>query len=108
MAPEEGAGPLRAIPYDQLNPGVYEVGVTDPVTLPSQFGLVFAEFEQRVLEAEEAGTLPDVQAVMVVEDWQADLKKVTPRIIWTDPESGEQKTYEKHIFLHLDRRRGGE
>jgi len=106
LAPEEGIGPLRAIPYDQLQPGVYEVGVTDPTTLPSDLGLVFVEFEEQVQEAEEAGALPDAQAVMVIEDWQADLKKVTPRIVWTDPESEEQKTYEKHIFLHLDRRRG--
>ncbi len=106
LAPEEGIGPLRAIPYDQLQPGVYEVGVTDPTTLPPDLGLVFVEFEEQVRGAEEAGALPDAQAVMVIEDWQADLKKVTPRIVWTDPESEEQKTYEKHIFLHLDRRRG--
>jgi ubiquinol-cytochrome c reductase cytochrome b subunit len=106
LAPEEGIGPLRAIPYDQLEPGVYEVGVTDSTTLPPELGLVFVEFEDRVLEAEEAGDLPDAQGVIVIEDWQSDLRKVTPRIVWTDPESGEQKTYEKHIFLHLDRRRG--
>ena len=80
--------------------------MTDPTTLPPQFGLVFDEYQTRVLEAEEAGDLPDAQAVMVIEDWQDDLKKVTPRIVWTDPESGEQKTYEKHIFLHRERRRG--
>lgn len=106
LAPEEGIGPLRAIPYDQLQPGVYEVGLTDATELPLQLGLVFVEFEKRVLEAEEAGALPNAEAVMLVEDWQADLKKVTPRIIWTDSESGERKTYEKHIFLHGDRRHG--
>jgi len=106
LAPEEGIGPLRAIPYDQLEPGVYEVGTTDPTTLPPDLGLVFVEFETQVLEAEEGGHLPDAQAVLVIEDWQSNLKKVTPRIVWTDPESEEQKTYEKHIFLHLDRRRG--
>jgi len=108
LAPEEGIGPLRAIPFDQLVPGVYEVGKTDPTTLPPELGLVFAEFEHRIKQAEEAGQLPNVQAVIVIEEWQADLKKVTPRIIWTDPESGEQKTFEKHIFLHRYRRRGGE
>jgi hypothetical protein len=87
---------------------VYEVGQTDPTTLPPQLGLVFIEYEGRVTEAEEAGALPDAQAVMVIEDWQADLKKVTPRIIWTDPESGEQKTYEAHLFLHRERGRGAE
>jgi ubiquinol-cytochrome c reductase cytochrome b subunit len=106
LAPEEGIGSLRAVPYDQLEPGVYEVGVTDPTALPPELGLVFVEFENQVLEAEEAGKLPDALAVIVIEDWQSDLRKVTPRIVWTDLESGEQKTYEKHIFLHLDRRRG--
>jgi quinol-cytochrome oxidoreductase complex cytochrome b subunit len=108
LAPEEGVGPLRAIDFEQLESGVYEVGRTDPTTLPPELALVFIEYEARVNEAEEAGRLPNVQAVMVIEDWQADLKKITPRIIWTDPESGEQKTFEKHIFLHRNRGRGGE
>lgn len=108
LAPEEGLGALRAIPFDELEPGVYEVGTTDATTLPRELAGVFVEFENRVTEAEETGKLPDAQGFMVIEDWQADLKKITPRVIWTDPESGEQKTYEKHIFLHRDRGAGGE
>jgi hypothetical protein len=105
MAPEEGLGPLREISYDELEPGVYQVGQTDATTLPREFAQVFVEFENRVKEAEETGRLPDAQAFMIVEEWQADLKKVTPRIIWNDPESGEEKTYERHIFLHRVRLR---
>jgi ubiquinol-cytochrome c reductase cytochrome b subunit len=108
LAPEEGLGPLRAIPFDQLEPGVYEVGKTDPTTLPRELARVFVEFESRVNEAADTGKLPNAQAVIVIEDWQANLRKVTPRIVWTDPESGEQKTFEHPIFLHRDRRRGGE
>jgi ubiquinol-cytochrome c reductase cytochrome b subunit len=106
MAPEEGLGPLRAIPFDQLEPGAYQVGQTDPTTLPHELGRVFAEYESQVDEAAKAGKLPNAQAFLVIEEWQADLKKVTPRIIWTDPASGQEKTYETHIFLHRDRRRG--
>jgi quinol-cytochrome oxidoreductase complex cytochrome b subunit len=112
MAPEEGTGPLRAIPFDELQPGVYEVGTTEPDKMCNtlDFGCpelvaVFTEFGERINEAEAEGKLPNVQAVLVVEDWQKDLRKVTPRIIWDDPASGEVKTYEKHIFLH--RERGG-
>ncbi|UCC86138.1 MAG: cytochrome bc complex cytochrome b subunit [Anaerolineales bacterium] len=108
LAPEEGVGALREISFEQLEPGIYEVGKTDTTALPPELGLVFIEFERRVNEAEEAGKLPGVQAVMIIEDWQAGLKKVTPRIIWSDPESGDQKTFEKHIFLHRDRGLGGE
>jgi hypothetical protein len=52
----------------------------------------------------EKGDLPDGQAVLVIEDWQSDLRKITPRIIWT--ENGQTQTYEQHIYLH--RNRGGE
>ena len=110
LAPEEGTGPLRAIPYDQLQQGVYEVNVTEANNLcPGlDFGCpeleaVFAEYGERVNEAMEDGRLPDAQAVLLIEEWQAGLKKITPRIVWSDPDTGETKTYERHIFLHQNR-----
>lgn len=112
LAPEEGLGELRAIPFDQLQPGVYEVNQTPTEDLCPEldFGCpeletVFAEYSERVNQAAEKGVLPDFEAVIVIEDWQADLRKVTPRIVWTDSESGDRKTYERHIFLHADRNR---
>ncbi|RME08823.1 MAG: cytochrome bc complex cytochrome b subunit [Anaerolineae bacterium] len=112
LAPEEGLGELRAIPFEQLQPGVYEVNATEPENLCPEmdFGCpaleaVFAEFSERVNEAVEAGKLPEAQAVLVIEAWQADLVKVTPRILWLDPESGTRKSYERHIFLHRDHNR---
>ncbi len=108
LAPEEGVGSLREIPYDQLQAGVYEVNITSTRNLcPSlDFGCpelesVFTEFTNRINEAVENGNLPEVQAVLVIDDWQLDLKKVTPRIVWT--EDGVRKTYERHIFLHRER-----
>ena len=113
LAPEEGVGALREIPFDQLQPGVYEVNSTDPTNMCPEldFGCpqleaVFKEYSERVNEAADMGKLPDVQAVLLIEDWQKDLRKLTPRIVWTDADSGETKTYERHVFLH--RNRGGE
>jgi hypothetical protein len=110
LAPEEGEGELRLIPFDQLQPGVYEVNITKPEKLcPTlDFGCpelekVFGEYTDRVNEAAEAGKLPNVQAVMVIEDWQKDLRKVTPRIVWNDPVTNDTKTYERHIYLHRNR-----
>ncbi len=112
LAPEEGLGELRAVPFEQLRPGFYQVNVDEPANLCPEldFGCpdleaVFAEFSERVNRAAEAGQLPDVEAVLVIEEWQADLVKVTPRIVWSDPETGVQKSYERHIFLHRDRDR---
>ena len=108
LAPEEGTGPLRLVPFDQLQTGVYEVNVTPTEKLcpAMDFGCpdleaVFKDYTQRVNEAAAQGKLPDVQAVLVIEDWQKDLKKVTPRIVWTD--SGQRKSYERQIFLHRER-----
>jgi quinol-cytochrome oxidoreductase complex cytochrome b subunit len=108
LAPEEGVGVLRAIPYDQLRPGVYEVNVTptERMCTDLDFGCpalesVFAEYTERVNVAIEEGDLPEGQAVLVIEDWQMDLKKVTPRIVWQ--EGGTTKTYERQIFLHRNR-----
>lgn len=113
LAPEEGTGPLHRIPFDQLQPGVYEVNLTKPEKMcPNlDFGCpeleeVFGEYTRRINEAADEGKLPNVQAVLVIEDWQKDLRKVTPRIVWNDPVSNEIKTYERHIYLH--RNRGGE
>ena len=110
MMPEEGQGPVREIPYDQLQAGAYEVGVTPGTRMcPNlDFGCpelegVFAEYSRRVAEAEQIGVITDIQALMVIEDWQQDLKKITLRMVYTDSEDGERKTYERHIFRHRER-----
>ncbi len=53
-----------------------------------------------VNESIENGDLPNGEGIMVIEDWQADLKKVTMRILWDDPVSDQGKDYFKHIYLH--------
>jgi ubiquinol-cytochrome c reductase cytochrome b subunit len=118
LAPEEGVGPLRAIPYDQLQPGVYEVGAEVPRDLcPNidygcpELTAVFSEFSERVTEAAtnerlaDYQKLPNANAVMLVEDWQDGLKKATLRITWDDVKSGKKQTYEKYYFLHSERER---
>jgi ubiquinol-cytochrome c reductase cytochrome b subunit len=107
MSPEEGHGPLQAVPYDQLQQGFYIVNETPTENLCPEldFGCpklegFFSLFSHRVNEVIDSGTLPDGDAVIVIENWQADLKKITMRITWDDPETGERKTYERHIFIH--------
>jgi ubiquinol-cytochrome c reductase cytochrome b subunit len=110
MAPEEGVGPLREIPFDQIQKGSYEVGVTPADNMcPNldygcpQFEEFFTNFSWRVDQAVKGGLLPKgAQAILLVEDWQENLKKITMRMVWT-VEDGKTKTYERHIFLHRER-----
>jgi ubiquinol-cytochrome c reductase cytochrome b subunit len=110
LAPEEGTGPLRSVPFEELYPGVYEVNVTQPVRMCPQldFGCpqleaVFDEFTRKVNAAEESGLLPNARAYLTIEMWQHDLKRVVPLILWDDPETGEPREYDKQIFLHEHR-----
>jgi len=110
MAPEEGVGPLRQVPFDQLVAGSYEVGVTPTVDMcPTldfgcpQFEEVFQFYGNYVDEMVAHGRLAeDNQAFMIIEDWQENLKKITMRILWQN-EEGTTSAYERHIFLHAER-----
>jgi hypothetical protein len=126
LAPEEGLGPLREIPHDELLPGIYVVGedygrdlcpglVYQPgfeegneatVIGCPHLTAVFLEFSERLLAAEEAGDLPNLHAEILIEDYQDDLKRVVPRVEWDDPETGERKAYEVHYYMHQEGRRG--
>jgi quinol-cytochrome oxidoreductase complex cytochrome b subunit len=110
MAPEEGTGPLHEVPFDQLQPGVYIVNQTQPEEIcpDMPFGCpaleeLFVEYSNRVNEAEVSGDLPEAEAVLVIEDWQENLRKVTPRITWVESIDGSRQIYSRHIYLHRDR-----
>jgi quinol-cytochrome oxidoreductase complex cytochrome b subunit len=100
LAPEEGLEGLRAVPFDEIPVGVYAAGKTDVSALPPAFGRVFAGFADRIQAARELGHLPEARGLLVVEDWQADLRRVTVRIGWSDPTEGSAKTYERSLYLH--------
>jgi len=105
LAPEEGIGELRAIPYDQLVPGVYWVGETNTEDMPPAFAAVFEEFSARVQEKVDEGELPQAEAMFYVTNWQPDVKRLKIRIEWLDPDTSAPKDYEHEFFLSRDRRR---
>jgi hypothetical protein len=128
LAPEEGEGPLREIPYqelegrqaefivgtdygDDLCPGLaYQPdphGDVNNVTIGCpHLTAVFEQFSERLLAAEADGRLPDLDAKLTVEQFQADMVKVTPHVEWTDPVTGDPKMYEHTYFLHAERAHG--
>lgn len=126
LAPEEGLGELREIPYAELVPGVYTVGEDDPSEICKfredgytgytdekgdfivgcpQFSAVFAEFSERLLEAEEEGKLPNMEATFTIEIFGPNLKRVVPHVFWNDSKSGAAKDYSVEFFRHENGKR---
>lgn len=100
LAPEEGDGPLHLVPYDDLVPGVYQVSQTDAGTLPLPLAEFFRQYEAAV---EDASAMPGAEAYMLVEERQPNLKAVTMRMSWQEPETDERSSYEEVVFLHRNR-----
>lgn len=110
MSPEEGEGPLNEVSFEQLQPGFYIVNETPTENLCPDMNFGCSELEEfyglyseRVNVAIDAGDFPNGEGVIVIEDWQKDLKKVTMRITWDnlDTEDPDDRvTYERHIYLH--------
>jgi ubiquinol-cytochrome c reductase cytochrome b subunit len=94
--PEEGVGEVRAVPFDELYTGSYDTeGLTSTTAPPGPLGKVLLEIREQV---ESEARLPEGHTVLVIEDWQENLKKVTMRVLWMD--QGREDSFEKVIFRH--------
>ena len=104
LAPVEGLGPVHAIAQSDLKVGVYTLDQDSPGEMPPSLAAFWQNFREQLQGAEGAGELVRAQGVMLVEDWQAGLKKVTLRIIWGDPKKPPRPSQERNVYLHRDRR----
>jgi quinol-cytochrome oxidoreductase complex cytochrome b subunit len=104
LVPQEGVGPLHAVPFDQLRVGLYDIDHTDAAELPDVLGRVFDMFSDQVRAAGRKGKLSKPTGVMMVEDWQADLKRVTLRMGWEKPDGSGRMSFERMVHLHRERR----
>jgi quinol-cytochrome oxidoreductase complex cytochrome b subunit len=104
LAPQEGIGLLHEVPFDDLKVGLYDIDHTDTAALPDSLGRVFAMFTEQVRSAGRQGKLPKPTGVMMVEDWQADLKRVTLRIGWEMPDDNRRMSFERMVHLHRERK----
>lgn len=107
--PEEGVGPVRAIPWEQLTVGSFST--EDPSTFPSgELGEIMREMAEAV---ERESAKPDNnffngKITIDIEPWQTNLKKFTVTVIWDEVPEGsttgqlEERTFEKVFFFHKD------
>jgi len=110
MAPEEGIGPLHMVPFDNLPLGVFAAEGTDEAALPASFASVLSDLRRRLAEADARGALPQARGLIIVEEWQADLKRITLRITWTTEPAGETQAEARQVYtrvFYIHRQRSG-
>jgi hypothetical protein len=115
LAPEEGEGMLREIPFEELIPGTYVVNEMDLDSLPLEFAEFLEVYQERVnaqaeiyeetKDSNDPKGFNEPYALIHVTQWQPDLKSVTFYLSWIDPEKGGEKEFEHEFFLHADRPR---
>ncbi len=100
LVPQTHPGPLRLAPWDDLVVGTYEAGQWQEAPNPTLQELLrtFEEGVQRVESADRS----DPSGVMVIEDWQTGLRKITLRVLWTETATGEPGENSQTVYLHRD------
>jgi hypothetical protein len=98
LLPQTRPGPLRSAPWEDLAYGSYAAtawGAAPNATLQD----LLHEF-YNVLTNVQSADRTNVAGVMVIEDWQTDLKKVTLRVTWTNVASGSAGEFSQSVYLH--------
>ncbi len=100
LLPQTHPGPLRSAPWDDLAYGSYEAAAWSAAPNATLQDLLH-RYED-VLTKVQSAERTDVAGVMVIEDWQTDLKKVTLRVTWTNIADGTAGEFSQSVYLHRD------
>ena len=95
---------MRQADWDELDFGTYQAGQWAAAPTPALQSLLQLFDEELVAAVGPEQQEPE--AFMIVEDWQTDLKKVTLRVVWTNPD-GSPHEFSQSVYLHRDSEYGG-
>src|SRR3990170_1222775 len=100
LVPQTHPGPFRLAPWDDLVVGTYEAGQWQnaPNATLQELLRIFQEGVERVESRER--TSPS--GVIVIEDWQNGLRKITLRVLWTETATGRPGENSQSVYLHRD------
>jgi ubiquinol-cytochrome c reductase cytochrome b subunit len=98
LLPQTHPGPLREAEWEALQLGSFTA--SDYASAPNaEMAALLRSFHEEVQKVNDAAR-SEAEGVMVIEDWQTDLKKVTLRVIWTNLVDGSPGEYSQAVFLH--------
>ena len=100
MVPEEDPGPFHHIAYDDLLPGIYLAD--EPVSAhPPALARALTEFGNALSLVDHDPKRQKARGIVVIEEWQARLKRITLRFHSEEPEGQAPPTsLEKTVYRH--------
>ena len=106
LMPEEGAGLVREVGYDEIPVGVYDTRDDLAAMYPEEeyHGLheILVEFEESIkMWQRQDPDFNEAYGVLTVTQDQPQLRRLDWKINWLDA-NGEANTFERHFFLHQD------
>jgi quinol-cytochrome oxidoreductase complex cytochrome b subunit len=99
LLPQTSPGPLRTADWNDIPFGTYSASEweTAPTRTTSK---LLKTFDRELQNARDNPLYGDVEGFMIVEDWQTDLKKITVRVVWVNPETGAPAEFSEIFFFH--------
>jgi hypothetical protein len=99
LLPQTSPGPLRQADWEQLPYGTFEATQWAQAPTPTLSRLL-ETFDEEVEKAGRDPRYVGPEGLMIIEDWQPDLKKITLRVVWTDGETGKASEFSQVQYLH--------
>ena len=93
LVPQTHPGPLRATPLRELPAGEYSASAWSSAPTHGLEELLQL-FNHELHKVEEA--LPDSEGLMIIDDWQPNLKKITVQVLW----NGGNDSFSQNVYLH--------
>ena len=100
VIPQTRPGPMRLSDWEELPYGTFttdELQEAPNDTMQELLGIFKEE-----LDHIQDDLRKNHEGIIVIEDWQTDLKKITMRVLWDDLESGEEGQFSETIYLHRE------
>jgi quinol-cytochrome oxidoreductase complex cytochrome b subunit len=99
--PEGKPSRFHHIGYDQMEVGAYPLGPDSEQQSAGMLGNFLDELEGRLADLESLAGFNEVTGIVLVEELQADLRRIIVRVTWYSDQQGEVvESAEKLVFLH--------
>jgi quinol-cytochrome oxidoreductase complex cytochrome b subunit len=103
--PEDKPSVFHELGYELVDVGAYTLESGSQAQSNGAFGSVLDELGSRLETLETLAGFNNVTGIVLVEDLQADLRRIIVRVTWSgDPQGTAPESSEKAVFLHRHNR----